>query len=110
MAFVVAIAGMILPAICLMSNLDFVAIPNTIDRKFAPAVTKSKVSSSSLSNVIVGSAESPLDDVFIPAILLLNRPKLQIVSEFCQRIRAGPVPIPENRNILLEIPYSLPIL
>jgi hypothetical protein len=80
MALVVAIAGMIFPAICLISNLDLVSIPKTIDRRLALAVTKSNVSSSSLSNVIMGSAESRLDATFISAILLLNRSRLQIVS------------------------------
>jgi hypothetical protein len=80
MALVVAIAGIMFPAICLMSNLDLVSIPNTIERRFAPAVTKSRVSSSSLSKVIVGSAASPFDVAFISDILLFNRSRLQFVS------------------------------
>jgi hypothetical protein len=78
MALVVAIAGMIFPAICLISNLDLVSIPKTIDRRLALAVTKSNVSSSSLSNVIVGSAVSPFEDAFISAIFLLNRSRLEL--------------------------------
>ena len=68
MAFVVAIAGMMLPAISkidqyrayahtlghllrLMSNLVRVSMPNIIERRLALAATKSRVSSSSLSKV-----------------------------------------------------------
>lgn len=47
MAFVVAIAGMMFPAIDLMSNLDLVAMPNMCDLMFAAAVTKSIAASSS---------------------------------------------------------------
>ena len=47
MALVVAMAGMMLPAIDLMSNRDLVVIPNTCDRMLAAAVTKSIAASSS---------------------------------------------------------------
>ena len=53
-ALVVAIAGMILPAICLMSNFDFGSMPKICARRFAVAVTKSRVSSSSLLKVMIG--------------------------------------------------------
>ena len=72
MALVVAIAGMILPAICLISNRDLFSIPKIVDRKLALAVTKSNVSSSSLSNVIMGSAVPPVED-FMALSLWLNR-------------------------------------
>ena len=48
-------AGIIFPAISLMSNLDFNGMPKLKDLKFEAAATKIKVSSSSLSNVINGS-------------------------------------------------------
>lgn len=67
MAFVVAMAGMMLPAISVMnqlrslkqdcrhprliSNLDLGSMPKIMARMFAVAATKSKVSSSSLSKV-----------------------------------------------------------
>jgi hypothetical protein len=76
-ALVVAIAGMILPAICFMSNLDLVSIPKTIDRKFALAATKSSVSSSSLSKVIIGEAAEPLDVACISCNRLLSRSRLR---------------------------------
>lgn len=41
-----------------MSNLDFVLMPKTIDRKFAPAATKLSVSQSSLSNDNIGAGPS----------------------------------------------------
>jgi len=72
MAFVVAIAGIMLPAISghdqlnvytggrdvirLRSNFDLDSIPKTVDRRFALAATKSIVSMSSLSNVKIGGA------------------------------------------------------
>lgn len=62
MALVVAIAGMILPAICLISNRDLDSIPKIMDRKLALAATKSNVSWSSLSKVIMGSAASTFED------------------------------------------------
>ena len=79
MALVVAIAGMILPAISgvdqslvketirmwdlrLMSNFECVGMPKIIERRFEVDATKSRVSSSSLSKVKIGGA-SPLDIV-----------------------------------------------
>ena len=61
MAFVVAIAGIIFPAIStispwsprgkrLMSNLDLVGMEKIVERMFEVAATKSSVSTSSLSN------------------------------------------------------------
>jgi hypothetical protein len=44
-ALVVAMAGMMFPAICLISKRDFVSIPKMMDRKLALAETKSRVSS-----------------------------------------------------------------
>ncbi|KAH3660047.1 hypothetical protein OGAPHI_007252 [Ogataea philodendri] len=49
MALVVATAGIMFPAICLISNLVLSGIWNTCDRKLAAETTKSSVSSSSLS-------------------------------------------------------------
>jgi hypothetical protein len=76
-ALVVAIAGMIFPAICLISNRDFVSIPKTIDRRLALADTKSSVSSSSLSNVIIGEAVESFDFACISRNLILSRSKLR---------------------------------
>ena len=50
MAFVVAIAGMILPAICLTSKRVLNGMLKTDARKFAADVAKSNASSSSLSH------------------------------------------------------------
>lgn len=85
-AFVVAIAGMIFPAIStsvisliicsgvkslrLMSNLDLGCIPKTIDRILALAATKSSVSSSSLSKEST-AVEVPL---LSPVWACSNRP------------------------------------
>jgi hypothetical protein len=77
-ALVVAMAGIMFPAICLISKRDFVSIPKMIDRKLALAETKSRVSSSSLSKVIIGS-ESPFEEDFKSANLLLNRSRLEPV-------------------------------
>lgn len=63
-AFVVAIAGMMFPAICFMSNRDLHSIPKTKERRLELAATKSKVSSSSLSNVITGWKESAVAAAF----------------------------------------------
>ena len=57
MALVVAMAGMMLPAICLMSNFDLGSMPKMMERRLALAVTKSRVSSSSLSKVRTGGEE-----------------------------------------------------
>ena len=56
-AFVVAIAGMILPAICLISNFDLVEMLKMSDLRLAAAATRSSVSSSSLSKAILGPDE-----------------------------------------------------
>ena len=50
MAFVVAIAGIMLPAICFVSKRVCSWMPYTWARRFAAAVTKPRASSSSLSN------------------------------------------------------------
>ncbi|KAH3664782.1 hypothetical protein OGATHE_003597 [Ogataea polymorpha] len=49
MALVVATAGMMFPAICLISNFVFIGMWKIYDRRLAAETTKSKVSSSSLS-------------------------------------------------------------
>ena len=96
-AFVVAIAGMILPAISasilakiitvcngvdirLMSNLERGSMPNTIDRKFALAATKSSVSSSSLSKVKTAGAARSAPFCCSSKSLELSRRKLQHIS------------------------------
>mmetsp|Transcript_4544 Transcript_4544/g.8266 ORF Transcript_4544/g.8266 Transcript_4544/m.8266 type:complete len:237 (-) Transcript_4544:616-1326(-) len=56
MAFVVAIAWMILPAIPLASKNDWVGMWYAIERRFAAAVTKSTAKSSSLSNTAAPSS------------------------------------------------------
>lgn len=75
MAFVVAIAGIILPAISvnhiistafimektcirLISNFDRISMPKMNDLRLALAATKSKMSSSSLSKLSTGGGES----------------------------------------------------
>mmetsp|Transcript_23308 Transcript_23308/g.68453 ORF Transcript_23308/g.68453 Transcript_23308/m.68453 type:complete len:224 (-) Transcript_23308:276-947(-) len=51
MAFVVAIAGMMLPAISLTSHRDWRGMPKMVARRLDAAVTKSSACASSLSNV-----------------------------------------------------------
>ena len=81
MAFVVAMAGIMFPAICLISKRDLVSIPNTIDLKLAAAATKSSVSSSSLSKVMTGSAELAEPSDFMLIKRLLKRLRLIYVSQ-----------------------------
>ena len=51
-AFEVAMAGMMFPAICLISHSLFFAMPKMCERRFAADETKSRVSLSSLSKLI----------------------------------------------------------
>ena len=100
MALVVAIAGMILPAICLISNRDLFSIPKIVDRKLALAVTKSNVSSSSLSNVIMGSEASPVED-FRAFSLWLNRWRLFYCQLIVHEVDTIRPPVPEHDDILV---------
>ena len=82
---------MIFPAICLISNRDLVSIPKTIERRLALAVTKSKASLSSLSNVIMASAVVPVlpvDEDFIDKSRWLKRSRLGTVSRYYLQIMA----------------------
>lgn len=93
---VVAIAGMILPAISgcyvsatpldhllgvngmgsrFVSNFDLGSIPKTVARRLAQAVTKSNVSTSSLSKTRIGFT-SPVEDFWRLFSRVLSRPKL----------------------------------
>ena len=109
-ALVVAIAGMMLPAICLMSNFDLSSIPNVIDRRLAVAATKSRVSSSSLSKVRTegGAPDGSFD--WACCSRRLNRCKLHDVSLIKWKTKTRNVPITEDSKILSFRPYSLILL
>ena len=70
-----------------MSNLDLVSIPKIVERRFALAATKSRVSSSSLSKDRMGG------EVDVPFVFwfcfnrLLRRSRLRWISGF--NVRSG---------------------
>ncbi len=90
MALVVAMAGMMFPAICFVSNLDFVSMPKMRDLRLALAVTKSRVSSSSLSNVMTGAASpEPLTALCRSCMRLLSLRRLERLSQPSLRVSRG---------------------
>ena len=126
MALVVAMAGMMLPAISnkvsihnlkksnenprLMSNFDLRSIPKTMDRRFALAATKSRISSSSLSNSSTRSSFWAEKFVAVWQTRWLKRRRLMLIRRVSLTKHHVRLPVRKNRHILRECPGLLILL
>lgn len=92
-----------------VSNFDLGSIPKTEARRLAQAVTKSNVSTSSLSKTRIGFT-SPVGDAWRLFNRLLSRSKLESGQQYstrCERHRKETAPVSENNEIFGQRPLPL---
>ena len=88
-----------------MTNFDRISMPNMMERRFALAATKSRVSSSSLSNVSTEGAAASASCACFFCSRELNRLRLYHVSLIEEAV-AAPVPT-YRRRLQSSLPLSI---